>query len=290
MKKRTIYALGFFDGVHRGHQTLLTACRQMADFTGCTAGAVTFTSHPDALVYGKAPVLINTPEDRKMLLEQYHIAEVLQLPFDEALMRKPWQVFLEDLLQQGAAGFICGEDFRFGCGGEGNAQRLEAFCRQHDLLWSIIPEQTLEGVRISSTYIRTLLEQGKMAQAVRFLGHPHILTGTVIHGRGLGHTIGIPTANLALPEGIVCPAYGVYACKARLDGEAYRAVTNIGMRPTVGGSHVTVEAYLLDFSGDLYGKELTLEFYDFLRPEQKFDSLDALRAQIRQDAKRVPNG
>ena len=287
MKEKTIYALGFFDGVHRGHQTLLAACKQLADYTGCTAGAVTFTSHPDALVLGNAPMLINTPEDRKMLLRQYHMQTVLELPFDRALMEMPWQDFLENLLEKDAVGFICGEDFRFGCGGEGNARCLEAFCRERELLWSIIPEQTLDGMRISSTYIRTLLEQEKMAQAVRFLGHPHILTGTVTHGRGLGHTIGIPTANLEIPEGVVCPAYGVYACKTVVDGKIYRAVTNVGMRPTVNGHHLTVEAHLLDYSGDLYGKKITLGFYEFLRPEKKFDSLEALQAQIRQDAARV---
>ena len=289
MKERTIYALGFFDGVHRGHQTLLAACRQLASFTGCKTGAVTFTSHPDALVLGNTPMLINTPEDRKMLLRQYHMQTVLELPFDRALMEMPWQDFLENLLEKDAVGFICGEDFRFGCGGEGNARCLEAFCREKDLFWSVIPEQTLDDVRISSTYIRALLETGKMAQAVRFLGHPHILTGRVSHGRGLGRTLDVPTANLTIPEGVVCPAYGVYACKARIDGREYRAVTNIGMRPTVGGNHVTVEAYLLDFAGDLYGKEMTLEFYTFLRPEQKFDSLEALQAQIRKDIARVWN-
>ena len=290
MKERTIYALGFFDGVHKGHQTLLSACRQLASFTGCKAGVVTFTSHPDALVLGNAPLLINTPEDRKMLLQQYHMEKILELPFDRSLMEMPWQDFLAQLCQAGAVGFICGEDFRFGKGGAGTAQRLEEYCREQDLFWSVIPEQTLDDIRISSTYIRKLLEQGEMTAATRFLGHPHILSGIVNHGRGLGRTIHIPTANLTIPEGVVCPAYGVYACKAMVDGNEYRAVTNIGMRPTVNGHHLTVEAHLLDYSGDLYGKQLTLEFYDFLRPEQKFDSLEDLQKQIQLDVKKIRVG
>ena len=119
------------------------------------------------------------------------------------------------------------------------------------------------------------------------MGHPHILTGKVVTGRGLGRTIGIPTANLRLPEGIVVPKFGVYCCRAIVDGETYPAVTNVGTRPTVGGHHVTVEPWLLDFAGDLYGKEITLEFHKFLRPEQKFASLEELQAQIAADIEKL---
>ena len=126
-----------------------------------------------------------------------------------------------------------------------------------------------------------------MAQAVRFLGHPHMITGTVVAGRQLGRTIGVPTANIQLPAGVVCPKFGVYACKAVVDGQEHLAVTNIGNRPTVGGHHVTVEPWLLDFEGDLYGKELTLLFYEFLRPEKKFDSLGQLQAEIQKNAQKV---
>jgi len=284
MKKKTIYALGFFDGVHGGHQVLLQACRQLAAHTGCQTGAVTFSAHPESLISGQPPLLINTVEDRQWLLREFGMTEVLVLPFDEQLRTKPWQVFLEDLLDRGAVGFICGDDFRFGFRGQGNAQTLADFCRERNLFWSIIPAQTLDDTRISSTYIRQLLEQGEMEQAVRFLKHPHMLTGTVVSGRQIGTTIGIPTANLQLPTGIVCPRHGVYACKAIVDGKQYLAVTNIGSRPTVGGHHVTVEPWLLDFQGDLYGKTLTLQFYSFLRPEKKFPSLEALREEIRKNA------
>ena len=123
-----------------------------------------------------------------------------------------------------------------------------------------------------------------MKEANAFLGHPHILSGTVVSGRKLGRTLGIPTANLALPEETVKLPFGVYACKAEVEGSTYLAVTNIGNRPTVGGHRVTVEPWLLDFEGDLYGKALTLSFYAFLRPEQKFPSLDALKEEIGKNA------
>ena len=280
----TIFALGFFDGVHLGHQALLTACRHLAEKNGCKAGAVTFTSHPDTLVAGKTPPLINTVRDRGQLLTGYGMTEILQLPFDEKLKNMPWRDFLEDLLRRGAAGFVCGEDFRFGFRGEGNARLLADFCRERNLPWTVVPEQMLDGIRISSTHIRSLLEAGDMEQANRFLGHPHGLSGEVVSGRRLGRTLGIPTANLLFPREVVELRHGVYACKAVVDGKTYLAVTNVGNRPTVGGHRVTVEPWLLDFDADLYGKHIQLLFYAFLRPEKKFDSLEELKVEIQKNA------
>ena len=277
---KTIYALGVFDGVHLGHQALLKTCAELADKAQCAAGAVTFDTHPDGLISGKAPTLLCTVEDRKKLIQNYGIEQVLILPFDEHLRTQHWQDFLEMLVQQGAAGFVCGDDFRFGYKGAGNAALLAEFCQKRNLPCAIVPEQTVEGIRISSTYIRSCIEQGRMDEALRFLGHPYRITGTVIPGRQLGRTIGIPTANLQLPTGIVCPKFGVYACKVG----SQIAVTNVGTRPTVNGSHITIEPWILDFDGDLYGQTLQLDFYKFLRPEQKFASLEELKAEIQKNA------
>ena len=285
MKQKIIYALGFFDGVHLGHQALLKACRELADNHDCLASVVTFGNHPDGLVQGNAPRLINSLSDRKALLTQFHMDRVLELPFDEALRSMTWQDFLSMLRENhDAAGFVCGEDFRFGHKGAGNAQLLRAYCEAEGLPCAIVPEQALEGVTVSSTYIRKLLEAGDMEEANRFLGHPHILSGEVMSGRQLGRTLGIPTANLWIPEGVMVPRHGVYACRAICEAGTYLAVTNIGSRPTVGGHRVTVEPWLLDFSGDLYGKELTLQFHTFLRPERKFESLEELRQEIQKNA------
>lgn len=285
MKEKTIYALGFFDGVHIGHMALLTACRRLADEYGCKAAAVTFSSHPDTLVLGKTPELINTIEDRVQLLRQAGMDDVIVLPFDKNMMSCPWENFLHLLVESyGAAGLVCGHDFRFGNGGKGNATLLSTYCEARNMPCIVVPEQKLEGITVSSTHIRKLLEEGKLEEANRFLGHPHILSGTVVSGRKLGRTLGIPTANLALPDGAVKLPNGVYACKAWVEGSTWLAVTNIGNRPTVGGHRTTVEPWLLDFSGDLYGKQLTLSFYAFLRPEQKFPDLAALKAEITKNA------
>ncbi len=288
MKDKIIYALGFFDGVHLGHAALLRACRELAAENGARPGVLTFDGHPDALVKGENPGLLNTVQDRRLLLEQAGMANILLLPFDRALMEQPWDVFFRRLLTEfSAGGLVCGSDFRFGCRGEGTAEKLAAACADAGIPCRVVEQQLLDGIRISSTHIRTLLEAGELVQAGRFLGHPHILTGVVEPGRQLGRTIGIPTANLPFPEGVLIPKRGVYACKALLSQGEYLAVTNVGSRPTVGGHQVRAESWLLDFAGDLYGQSMTLQFYAYLRPEEKFPDLAALRAQIGKDAAKV---
>ena len=283
---KTIYALGFFDGVHIGHAALLEACRKLAQEHGCDAGVITFDIHPEALLQGNAPGLISTCADREKILRTvFHMDTVVTLPFDENMRTMPWETFLNMLLQDHqAAGFVCGEDFRFGHKGQGNAQKLEHWCQARGLPFACVPEQLLDGVRVSSTYIRRQIETGDMATAVRFLGHPYILTGTVVPGKQLGRKLGIPTANLLLAPGLTVPKFGVYACRVCLDGVCYPAVTNVGIRPTVEGQGITIEPWILDYSGDLYGREITLEFFHFLRPERKFPSLDALKQEIHANA------
>ena len=287
MKQKKIFALGFFDGVHLGHQALLHACRQLAAKQAATACAVTFDLPPSAVLQNQQPNMLNTVRDRQLLLRRFGMEEVLLLKADRATLSMSWAAFLEMLIADGAAGFVCGYDFRFGHRGEGTAEKLAAFAEERILPCIIVPEQTMDGEKISSTRIRALLEKGHVETATTMLRHPHILTGSVVHGRGLGHTIGIPTANLLLPEELVKPAFGVYACKVWMDGRYYIAVTNIGTRPTVNGQNVTVEPWILDFDGDLYGKEISLEFHKFLRPERKFANLEELKVQIQKDAAEI---
>lgn len=282
--KKYIYALGFFDGVHLGHQKLLSQCCALATEYGCSTAAITFDCHPKSLFTEKPTVLISTIPDRKLLLQRYGMEQVRVLPVTRETMSLPWQDFIAMLLKEGAAGFVCGDDFHFGSRGEGSAEKLQAFCREQNLPCVVVPEQAVGKIRISSTYIRRQIETGDMATAVRFMGHPYTLTGTVVHGKKLGRTLGIPTANLHLPAGLAIPKFGVYACCVLIDGERFPAVTNIGTRPTVEGQGITVEPWILDYSGDLYDRDITIEFYRFLRPEQKFSSLEDLQAEIRRNA------
>ena len=283
-KEKRVFALGFFDGVHLGHQALLRECVAMAEQLACTAAAITFDRHPKALFMETPPPLLSTGETRSKLLRGYGIHHVYQFPVVDAVMSMPWQDFLRELMDFGAVGFVCGHDFHFGNRGEGSAEKLQAFCREQDLPCVIVPEQTVDGQRVSSTLIRALIETGEMETAVRYLGHPHVIAGPVVHGKQIGRTLGIPTANLVLGEDQAVPRFGVYACRCLVGGKAYAAVTNVGTRPTVNGIGVTVEPWILDFSGDLYDREITLEFHKFLRPETKFEGLNALKEQIQKDA------
>ena len=148
----------------------------------------------------------------------------------------------------------------------------------------VVSEQTLNGKRISSTLIRSRIDSGDMESATKYLGHPHVLTGTVVHGQQIGRKLGFPTANLLIPPAVAVPKFGVYACRAVIDGKSYPAVTNVGTRPTVAGTGVTVEPWILDFEGDLYDRQIRVEFYYFLRPEMKFPDLEALKAEILRNA------
>lgn len=284
MEQKRVFALGFFDGVHLGHQMLLRECKKLAQELGIGTAAITFEAHPQSLFTQNPPPLINTNADRIRLLRQYGMDTVYSYPVNEAVMHLPWDSFLEELLALGASGFVCGDDFRFGHRGEGNAEKLKQYCHRQGIPCVIVPEQVLDGVRISSTHIRNLIETGKMEEATRFLAHAHILTGTVVPGRSLGHKLGFPTANVLLPEGVVCPKHGVYACRVRVEDRFFLAVTNVGSRPTVNGHQVRTESWILDFDGDLYGKEIHLVFRAFLRPEQRFESIEALKDAVERDA------
>ena len=288
MKKR-IFSLGFFDGVHLGHQALLRECVRLAKEQDCETAAITFDRHPQSFFSNTPPRLISTLADRRRLLGAFGIQYIDVLSVNGETLSTPWEDFLSRLLGLGAAGFVCGTDFHFGHKGQGNSEKLRTFCQERNLPCVIVPEQAIGGIRISSTYIRRQIEEGDMATAVRFLGHPLTLTGTVVRGHQLGRTLGIPTANLRLPPELATPKFGVYACRCLLEEGNFPAVTNIGTRPTVEGHGITVEPWILDYSGDLYGRDITLEFYRFLRPEQKFPDLEALRSQVHTDAEETRN-
>lgn len=288
-QKKRVIALGFFDGVHLGHGALMRRVREVAAWEGCIPAAVTYDHHPRDVIPGAEHVdLINTPEDRAGLMRRlYGIEEVIVLPFDTHMRDMYWRDFVTELLvkEYGAAHLVAGHDNHFGRKGEGDSARLRALCGELGLGCDVIGEVKLDGVTVSSTQIRKLLCAGEMERAARFLGHPHVLTGAVLHGKQLGRTIGIPTSNLVVPKGLLTPAFGVYAGKVWIDGRDYLAVTNVGVRPTVEQSdRVTVEPWILDFDGDLYGKEIRVEFYKRLRPERKFGSIEELRAAILKNA------
>ena len=288
MKERVI-ALGFFDGVHLGHAALLRRTVEVAAARGVTPAVFTFDRVPKEVVTGIPCPLINSPEDRRDLVRRlYGIRDVIMVPFDREMMTTSWQDFVTELLvgRYHAVHLVAGHDHHFGHKNQGSPELLAAKCAELGLGCDIIPKVEIGGITVSSTYIRRLVELGQVERAALFLGHPHVLSQEVRHGHRIGRTIGVPTVNLTAPPHVLVPSHGVYAARVFLpDGTSHPAVTNVGTRPTVNnGTNVTVESWLLDFEGDLYGQTVRVEFHHRLRDEIRFDSLDALKAQIAADA------
>ncbi len=285
--KRAI-ALGFFDGVHIGHGALLNKTKQRAREMGAEPSVLSFDVHPDTLVFGKDVPLINSALGREEIIRRcYGINDVVFIHFSRQTMQMPWQEFADNIITQlGLVWIVVGHDFCFGYRGEGTAEKLRDYCAERKIGCDIIKPVCLDGRIVSSTYIRTLIADGDMEQAARYLGHPHTLQDTVHSGYHLGTKLGAPTINMRFPEGVIVPRHGVYAAKVYLeDGSEHIAVANIGVRPTVSEDQsVNVETHLIEFSGNLYGRQARVEFYRFLRPERKFPDYEALSEQIRQDA------
>lgn len=292
MNERRVIALGFFDGVHIGHGALLKkTCEQAAEL-GAIPAAMSFDTHPDTLVFGTPTELLNTMDERKHLMQSlYGIEDVIFCHFDKAMMNMDWEAFVEDYLvrELHACHLVCGHDYHFGARGFGNAERLTEKCRALGLGCDVIGEVKLDGVTVSSTYLRRLLKEGRMEEAVRFLGHGHIISGIVQHGDSRGHTLGLPTANLALDASLLVPAFGVYGGWADAGALGrYPTAVNLGVHPTVHElPRPVAEASLLGFEGDLYGRFLRLELLFQVRPERQFSSLQELTAQIARDQQTV---
>ncbi len=291
-KQRRVIALGFFDGVHLGHGALLRAVGTAAGRLDAVPCAFTFDRQPAAAITGSQVPLLSSVEDRIWLMRKwYGIQEVIVASFD-AMQRMGWEDFISQYLvgELGAVHVVAGHDFHFGYMGKGNPQRLQDKCRELGVGCDIVGRVERDGITISSTYVRNLVAQGEMERANQFLGHPHILTQQVTHGKKIGSSaLGFPTVNLQVPPGVIVPAFGVYASRVWFDGQCRPAVTNVGVRPTVADNdgRVTVEGFLLDFDGDLYGRQVRMEFYRFLRGERKFPSLEELAAEIGRNAQQT---
>ena len=282
--------IGNFDGVHRGHQMLLSQVMERRE-QGCQGGLVTFDPHPVAVIAPeKAPHRLCTLERRLKLVEDAGLDFVLVIPFDKAFSQTEPEDFIQRILveQLGIRHVVVGPDCRFGKARRGDAALLEKESQQYGFTVSGVSPLMEDDIRVSSSAIRRAISTGEVAHASRMLGRPHRLPGTVIRGDQRGREIGFPTANLDLPERLLLPLDGVYAGQVTLptQGTTHSAVVNVGVRPTIGGDKTSVEVHLLDFSGDLYGQELYLDVWERLRGEQRFESLAALGQQIAQDVSR----
>lgn len=281
-----VIALGFFDGVHLGHQALMKKTVERATEYGVRPSVISFDTHPDTLVRGIEVPLLGSVADRKDLISRIGgIDDIIMIHFDRRFMQTEWDVFLRSVQEDlGAVHLVMGRDFCCGWKGEGTAARIAAWCEENGLGSDIVDEVYVDGIVVSSTLIRSFVMDGDMERAERYLGHPHTLTDTVGYGYKIGRSIGAPTINTSIPEGVIVPRHGVYATRVWLPEGAKPAVTNVGVRPTFDNDdRLTVESNILDFNGNLYGSQVRLEFLSFLREEIKFPSPEALGQQIQRD-------
>ncbi|MBC6418464.1 MAG: bifunctional riboflavin kinase/FAD synthetase [Prochloron sp. SP5CPC1] len=304
--KPNAIALGNFDGIHRGHQQVIQPIlryvnhpldlapsvhkqqNKTAEHKACVPTVVSFNPHPQEFFTGVTSKLLTPLPEKIQELERLGIKQLVLLPFDKILAQfSPQEFVAKILVEQLQVSFISvGEDFRFGHRRTGTAKDLKAIASQFGVEVSIASLETTpknnheKQIRISSSHLRTALQKGDIPLANRLLGRAYSLTGKVVQGARLGSKIGFPTANLQIPPNKFLPRRGVYLVRV---APTLRGVMNVGCRPTVDGKTTTVEVHLLDWSGNLYGKTITASLYRFMRSEQKFSSLEALKATIAED-------
>ncbi len=281
-------AIGVFDGVHRGHLAVFRALEDASE--GRPLAALTFSTHPDAVVPGRsAPPALTTMDRRLELFEEAGIETVAIIDFTPDTMRLTPEAFVERYLVDGldATAVAVGHGFRFGHEAAGTVDTLRLLGQRYGFTIVATPIVEVHGTEVRSSTIRAAVSSGGVALAARMLGRPFEIEGDVRPGDHRGRTIGVPTANVAMPEGFVRPAGGVYAVRATVDGATYDGVCNVGTRPTFGGGPEIIEVHLLDVDIDLYGRAVRVEFVDRIRDEQPFPSVEALVAQINHDIERA---
>lgn len=280
-----VVAIGFFDGMHRGHQEIARQTLRLRK-PGWRAAALTFANHPASYLRpGMEPPLITTPEERLDLLAAAGFDECFFVRFDDAIASITAEHFLTETLVRdlGARGVVVGKNFRFGHKRSGDTAMMQTVLDEHGVVCVPVENSADEhGERISSTRIRGYIAQGDLETADRLLGHSYEIRGTVVLGRGVGHDLNFPTANIALPHKLL-PKDGVYSAVARHEGRDFAALVSIGTNPTFDGSAQTVEAWLRDFRETIYGHELALRDLRFVREQQRFDTVEELKEQMDRD-------
>lgn len=277
-------AIGKFDGIHLGHQKLIQKIIEQKA-KGYLATVFTFDTSAAAFFGGEEKEL-TTREEKRIVFEKMGVDVLIEFPLNrETAATEPVEFVQRYLVSQMQAAYICaGPDLSFGRRGAGNYELLQQYADSYGYQVELIDKVRMDGDEVSSTRVREAVRTGQMEAAARMLGTPYSVSGTVEHGRRLGRTIGMPTANLLPEQDKLLPPNGVYYSKVLMGGRIYRSITNIGCKPTVSNEHIMgAETYLYDFDGDIYGKEITVQLLAFRRPEMKFDGVDSLKAQMQKD-------
>lgn len=285
IEEPTVVTLGKFDGLHRGHQKLLSEVFRFRE-KGYKTAVFTFETAPGTLMKGKLQTMITTNAERRENLQQAGIDYLVEYPFNQDVAHMQPEEFISHILsgQMKAKAIVTGTDFHFGYQRQGDVEFLKKLSSKYGYEM-IVVDKALDGEReISSTYIREELAAGNIKKANELLGYTYMIHGRVIHGRHLGSTLGFPTVNIAPREQKHLPAFGVYLSEVVIDGEIYKGITNIGRKPTIEGQHpVGVETYIYDLSADLYDKWIEVRLTDFIRPELKFSGVEELKERVLAD-------
>ena len=286
---KSVVTIGKFDGLHKGHKVLIEKTVQYAKKNNMKSVVFTFSNHPANFFEREKVRKIITNKDKITTMKNFGVDIVINLPFDEYMTKISAIDFVENILVKklNAKKIYVGHDFTFARNKEGDAILLKALGGEYDFDVEIVKPIKINNIRVSSTYIRNLLAQGKVENVKEYLGHNYIVEGKVIGGKQLGRTIGFPTANLKFKENLILPRPGIYATKVYIKDKVYMGATNIGFNPTVRVEKLSIETHILEFSQDIYGETIKIEFLERLRDEKKFDSLDGLKEQLKKDTKKI---
>jgi riboflavin kinase/FMN adenylyltransferase len=285
----TAVALGCFDGVHIGHRAVISEAVTIAKQRGIQSAVWCFESPPKNYFLKDSAPLITPPDEKISLISDLGVDVVVCVPFDMDIGGlTPEEFFYEILINKmKAAHIVCGSNYTFGKNGSGNAEYLSELCQKNGIGFTSLGHICADGISVSASAIREMIKKGDLSEVELLLGRNYSISGTVINGNHLGRTLGFPTANIEIKRGCVVPKNGVYLTKVYVDGVERFGITNVGRHPTVLAENLLAETFLFDFDSDIYGKELKLEFIEFMRKEKTFDSLDSLTLQVSSDIEKA---
>lgn len=279
-----VVVLGNFDGIHCGHIKLIQQAKEMSVLKNAKSAIITFEPHPRIVLEHKDFRLINNYLEKEILVERLGVDYLIQYPFNKDVASLSPEAFMADLMNRfQIVGIVVGTDYRFGHKQAGTTDTLAQMAVKYKYHLMVVEKELFQDREISSTWIREAIIEGNITLANQLLGGPVMFFGTVVKGMQIGRGLGFPTVNMMTDPHKVLPPTGIYASTIEVDGVSYFAATNIGYRPTFEGKNLLVETFILDFEADVYGKDVVLFLHKFLRPEYRFDSLNALKEQIAQD-------
>ena len=278
----TVVTIGNFDGVHKGHQVLIEKTATYAKARGIKSAVFTFLNHPINYFVPEKVKNIFDEKEKERLIEGFGIDYLIDIPFDKAMTQISAEQFIVKILKDKihAKKIVVGYDFTFARNKEGTVDVLREMGHEYGIEVEIVQPIKINGIRVSSTFIRELISEGRIDEIPQYLGTPYVIEGEIIHGKANGRKMGYPTANISLKDQIIKPKNGIYASRVIIDGKKYFGATNVGMNPTVNGKYLSIETNILDFDEDIYGKRVRIEFLEKIRDEKKFESLDELRKQL----------